>query len=217
MVNRLFLFILVVVVSATFSQPSPVAAQGVADELKDQWLGEDCRSDPDSELCICAPAGRRTAVPLGDITYSSSQPGLPLSAASVGGDPADFPVFDPDEYRWIGEAADLEVVENSWFKRHCALAFFREDLTRAWYFAVALGSGFLSLSLVMAGVVYMQESASGSELAGARTRMFRIIIGMVILAMAFVFYEGIVSVLFGFTDFWTGDRAVFYQVLDSGG
>ena len=216
---RLAVFVVAV---AYLSVPGEVvSAQGVADELKDQWLGVACRDNPDSEVCICAPVAAQTAVPIGEITYSAPPPGsgevsVPLTAANVGGSPTDVPSFDLEERRWDGEPEDLQVVENTWFKRHCALAFFREDLTRAWYFAVALGASFLSLSFVFAGVVYMQESAAGADLAASRSRIYRIIIGMIILGMAYVLYEGTVTVIFNATDAWSGDRAIFYEALDRG-
>jgi len=197
----------------------PVSAQGVADELTLKWLGATCRDNPDSEVCICAPVAAQTAVPRGQIIEYRDFGGVsvPFRAEKRDGVAVGGPEFDVEERRWYGVPEDLQVVENTWFKRHCALAFFREDLTRAWYFAVALGAGFLSLSFVFAGVVYMQESAAGSDLAASRSRIYRIIIGMIILGMAYVLYEGTVTVIFNATDAWSGDRAIFYEALERGG
>ena len=207
-----FLFFIAVGVTLLFAEPAPAEAQGVSDELKLEWFSI-CRDDPDSSNCICAPVALRVAVPIGAITYEPST-GIPLYAENVGGDVSNVPRYDSYDRMWIGEAQDLQIVENSWFKRHCALAFFREDLTRAWYIAVAIGTGFLAMSFAWSGVVYMQESASGGDLAQVRVRLFRIIMGLLVLGMAFIFYETVISFLFNSTDYWTGDRAIYYAYLD---
>ena len=97
------------------------------------------------------------------------------------------------------------------YGQHCALSYVRENQRRLWYFAVALGSMFTVISMIWVGVTYMQNSASGVDLSRSRAMLMRVVIGIVILASAFLIWEGLNEVLFSRLDSWTLERGVFYD------
>ena len=146
-----------------------------------------------------------------------SMPGIDLLTQ----DPPDgvLPILGLDGY-WVAHPGhpdtlkDLHVPENTLnplYKQHCTLSYFREDLRRLWYFAAALGGGFAALSLAWAGVMYMQHSASGVDLTRSRMMIMRVLLGVLILAFAFVVWEGLGDMLLDTLDPWSQDRSVFYD------
>ena len=197
------------VLGVAFAVPGGVGAQTLPDSDKLHFL-EHCAVNPDEVECICAPAARLRIMPKGSIDYLSDPP--TAAPHNSGGTP---PVYD--DGLWIPQPPaapdmdEVEVVEDEHFTRNCALSFFREDLNRGWRIAVAVAAGFLSLSLVWGGFTYMQEAASGGDLARARARVLRVLIGIIIVAMAVVIWEGLADFLAGSLDSWTSDPYRFYD------
>lgn len=174
--------------------------------------GEEVRGNPNSERCICAQVSVEVPIPQID-----DQTGLPVD---VNGDGV-LPVRDG----WIwaegkeGLATgdgDLAWIENPYYEMDCAVSYLREDMRRAWQYAAVLAGTFLFASLAWAGVVYMQESAAGADLSRARTMMIRVVVGLIIVACAWVLWEMVGDLLLGHLQSWTGDRDVFYRVPGSG-
>ena len=122
--------------------------------------------------------------------------------------------------RWYGTVApfnsdsedyDLRATRVEDYKAFCAVSYLRENLRRAWLFCVAVGGLLLTVSLIWGGFAYMQDATAGVDLARSRVRIFRIILGIVLLGAAFLIWEAIGEVLFPFMEYWSGDRNVFYS------
>ena len=180
---------------------------------------EACQIDPDGEACVCHSVREFALIPreyednpdydrFGDLPQNQHR----YIAKNIGGSSA-VPQLGTDGY-WTGEPEDLHVPENManpLYNQHCTLSYLREDLRRLWYFAAALGGGFAALSLAWAGVMYMQHSASGVDLTRSRMMIMRVLLGVLILAFAFVVWEGLGDVLLDTLDPWSQDRSVFYD------
>ena len=116
----------------------------------------------------------------------------------------------------VVKAGDLYMTANPYFDVDCSLSYLREDMRRSWQFAVVLGGTFLFVSLAWAGVMYMQDSASGTDLSRSRTMMFRVLGGFIIVACAYILWELIGDNLLGHLQSWTGERDVFYRLRGGG-
>ena len=148
----------------------------------------------------------------------------------VDGD-GDAPVFDRDTGVWSGEEVtnpesieidpdtgavtsadgDLILVSNDHYNQQCSLSYFRENLRRLWRFGVALGAVLAAASVAWAGMVWMQESASGNDIARSRGMIIRVVIGVIVLSCSFLVWEGLADLLAGHLATWTGERATFYR------
>ena len=152
------------------------------------------------------------AVPIG---YESDE-----SPVDVDGDGV-VPVLR--EGKWYGTLAsvdrlgnyrddgDLRLVSNQAYDFDCSVSYFREDLRRAWQFAAILAGTFLFAGMAWAGVAYMQDSASGADLSRSRAMMFRMILGLIMVASAYVVWEAVGENLLGHLQTWSGERDVFYN------
>ena len=109
------------------------------------------------------------------------------------------------------EDSDLEFMRDDRYKQRCALSYFREDQRRLWYFAVALGASFTVISLIWVGVVHMQNTASGVDISKTRAMLVRVMIGLIILACAFLIWDGLNELLFKGLDSWTLEQGVFHD------
>ena len=189
--------------------PRPVSAQST-DLLMES---EACRADPHSEECICAD------VQLYGLFPKEFKPDVAGPERTDADGDGKFPskTIDglwedhPDE-AVVGEESDLEFTSSNRYGQHCALSYVRENQRRLWYFAVALGTMFTVISMIWVGVTYMQNSASGVDLSKSRAMLMRVIIGIVILASAYLIWEGVNEVLFNRLDSWTLDRGDFYDL-----
>ena len=188
--------------------PRPVSAQST-DLLMES---EACRADPHSEECICAD------VQLYGLFPKEFKPDVTGPERTDADGDGFFPEKSidglwedhPDE-AVVGEESDLEFTSSNRYGQHCALSYVRENQRRLWYFAVALGTMFTVISMIWVGVTYMQNSASGVDLSKSRAMLMRVIIGIVILASAYLIWEGVNEVLFNRLDSWTLDRGDFYE------
>lgn len=188
--------------------PSSVGAQSndVFFEL------EACRADPDSEECIC---GRVRAFSMYPTLVHD--PGPPEQVVPLDLDGDTFaPSFDSALGIWVddpneGNNTDLTLMPTDDYGQNCALSYFREDLRRLWYFAVALGGAFASVSFVWVGVAYMQSSSSGADLSRTRAMMMRVLVGLILLACAYVIWEFASGELMGLVDFWSLDPYEYYD------
>ena len=205
---RVFLLFLLALGLVLLQLPRPASAQSTDLLLE----SEACRADPHSEECICADVKLYGLFPKkfkpdvtgpertdadGDTFYPSK---------TIDGLWEDH----PDE-AVVGEESDLEFTSSNRYGQHCALSYVRENQRRLWYFAVALGAMFTVISMIWVGVTYMQNSASGVDLSKSRAMLMRVIIGIVILASAYLIWEGVNEVLFNRLDSWTLDRGDFYE------
>ena len=118
--------------------------------------------------------------------------------------------FDADG-KPVSPGADLVIVLNPYYDFDCTLSYLREDMRRAWQYAAVLAGTFLFVSLAWAGVMYMQDSASGADLSRSRTMMFRVVVGFIIVACAWILWEIVGDILLSHLQSWTGDRDVFYR------
>ena len=96
-------------------------------------------------------------------------------------------------------------VRDKEFKAQCSLTYMREDIRRAWWFAVAVATGLLAMSFVWGGFVYMQESAAAAERASSRAILFRVMAGFAIVVMAYFLYAGFSNMFIDLseTTIWT--------------
>lgn len=190
-----------------------VSAQG-AD--RDLLSNQACRANPDSEDCICrdvyefsrtpkfidissAPYLRAAPVvqtihPDGRVTYAAPVP--PRG-------PEGFPYYSPEEGRWVGGLPeDYEDLENSKYAAYCSLEYFQENQYRLWYFALAFGGTLAAISIAWGGFVYMQESVSGETRSTARTTVLRVVIGLVLLACAFIVWDAVSGIFLDGSAVW---------------
>ena len=149
---------------------------------------EACREDPHSKDCICATVRKFGLFPK---EFDSDG-----NAKDVSGD--NLPPTLGSDGIWVdnkdaaaGEDSDLQFMADDRYNQRCALSYFREDQRRLWYFAVALGASFTVISLIWVGVVHMQNTASGVDISKTRAMLVRVIIGLIILASAFLIWEGL--------------------------
>ena len=205
---RVFLLFLLALGLVLLQFPRPASAQSTDLLLE----SEACRADPHSEECICADVQLYGLFPK---EFKSDVAGPERTDADGDGK---FPSKtidglwedDPDE-AVVREESDLEFTSSDRYGQHCALSYVRENQRRLWYFAVALGTMFTVISMIWVGVTYMQNSASGVDLSKSRAMLMRVIIGIVILASAYLIWEGVNEVLFNRLDSWTLDRGDFYE------
>ena len=185
----------------------------------DLFEDEACREDPSGEDCICAKVRQLGHYPINsewdvDVGYVV---GLDSDGDGV------VPEFDPERGIWSGNPAtpasvdadapdgDLIFSRNDFYHQQCALSYFREDLRRMWRFGVALGAALAAASVAWAGVVWMQESASGNDIARSRGMIIRVVIGVIILSCSYLVWEGVSSMLSGHLETWSGERGSFYR------
>ena len=93
------------------------------------------------------------------------------------------------------------------FKAQCALTYYREDVRRAWWFAVLVASGLFTMSVIWGGFVYMQEAAAAEQRATSRGIIFRVMAGLTIVVMAYFLWT-MFSAMFvdlGDSTIWTPD------------
>ena len=205
---RVFLLFLLGLGLVLLQFPRPASAQSTDLLLE----SEACRADPHSEECICAD------VQLYGLFPKEFKPDVTGPERTDADGDGFFPskTIDglwedhPDE-AVVGEESDLEFTSSDRYGQHCALSYVRENQRRLWYFAVALGTMFTVISMIWVGVTYMQNSASGVDLSKSRAMLMRVIIGIVILASAYLIWEGVNEVLFNRLDSWTLDRGDFYE------
>ena len=202
---RLLLLLILFLLSfglVLFQPPVPAFAQGA------DLQNEACRLTPHSEECICA-----TVREFGEFPKEFDSDG---NAKDVSGDNL-APTLGDDGV-WVdhkdaaaGQDSDLEFITDDRYKQRCALSYFREDQRRLWYFAVALGGSFTVISLIWVGVVHMQNTASGVDISKTRGMLVRVIIGLIILACAFLIWDGLNELLFRGLDSWTLEEGVFHD------
>ena len=210
---RLLLFLFLLPSGLVFFQ-SPVSALAQSPDLLLQ--NEECRLNPHSEACICATVRKFGSFPKEfDPENVLDSRGYP-TAKDVSGDNLP-PTLQPDGV-WVdnknaadGEDSDLEFIRDDRYKQRCALSYFREDQRRLWYFAVALGGSFTVISLIWVGVVHMQNTASGVDISRTRAMLVRVLIGLIILACAFLIWDGLNELLFKGLRSWTLEQGVFHD------
>ena len=205
---RVFLLFLLGLGLVLLQFPRPASAQSTDLLLE----SEACRADPHSEECICADVKLYGLFPK---KFNPDGSGDAVDEDEDGHAPSktiDGLWEDHADEADSGEKSDLEFTSSDRYGQHCALSYVRENQRRLWYFAVALGTMFTVISMIWVGVTYMQNSASGVDLSKSRAMLMRVIIGIVILASAYLIWEGVNEVLFNRLDSWTLDRGDFYDL-----
>ena len=220
------------------SGSGPAFAQS-QDEIFTGTSRDACVTDTSSEECICSVAQEYGWVPV-DPDFSNRLRGAdrdndgtapeydPFTGTWSGskddgseglgrGNPRDFRDdrnFHPDGSDPGFNSFDLVFKETGFYDEHCSFAYLRENIRRSWRFGIALGVLFLTASLSWIGFVYMQESAqlgsAGSGWAGSRTLLTRVLLGILVLALAGVAWEMIADFTLPGIDSWTLRRDQFY-------
>ena len=203
----------------------PVYAQSLGIE-NEAFCDPRVGGDPNSEECVCSevrsfllePAKIDGATgealdgdgdgkpPVYEDGYWVDGSGEEVTYVDAGGDLARFVDGTP-----VPPSEDLVIVLNPYYDFDCTLSYLREDMRRAWQYAAVLAGTFLFVSLAWAGVMYMQDSASGADLSRSRTMMFRVVVGFIIVACAWILWEIVGDILLSHLQSWTGDRDVFYR------
>ena len=120
----------------------------------------------------------------------------------------------PEGEKLVDYSFDLVLRDTGLYDEQCSFAYLRENVGRGWRFSVALGALFLTASLSWIGFVYMQESAqlgsAGSGWAGSRALLTRVLLGILVLALAGVAWEMIADFTVPGIDSWTLRRDQFY-------
>ena len=179
------------------------------------FRNEACLKDPNSEACICGYANQEAFYP---------------ARWTIDGDPTtpdDFLdhvlLFQDADGRWQGTVSsmplgtdellhdgDLVAVHDHRYNERCSFSFFRENLHRGWYLAVAVGSLLFSISLAWLGFVYMQETSSGGDMARVRGMFFRLVVGIMVLGLAFVAWETLNDFLLRDLQSFSANRSNFF-------
>ena len=197
-----FLVVAGVCCLALWSPSGPVAAQGGEVLLTD----EVCRSDPNSEDCICRGVKRISRVPAAGVVFDPGLgPQVDTSSALWDPDVVPHPVWDEDSRQWTGNEEHFEYIPTDHYKAFCSMEYFREDLRRLLYFLIALASGLVLISVAWAAVIHMMDSATGEQRSQARTIIVRTIVGLVLIAMLFVIYDQVSGLAVGTFDIWDTD------------
>ena len=199
----------------------PVYAQslGIENEaLCDPRVG----GDPNSEECVCSEVRSFLLEPAkidkatGEALDGDGDGKPPVYEDGYWVDSEEGLItFDADGNP-VSPSADLVIVLNPYYDFDCTVSYLREDMRRAWQYAAVLAGTFLFVSLAWAGVMYMQDSASGADLSRSRTMMFRVVIGFIIVACAWILWEIAGDILLSHLQSWTGDRDVFYRPSQGG-
>ena len=211
-----FLAVVVFLLVGFLAAPEGVLAHG-----HEELFGEESCRDPDigpyHEYCICAQVRKFGEFPKGGGVEEIEDPLNPGEYITVGDDydgDGELPQFDEVEEIWVGDADDLGLFVSDKYGQECALSYVRENMRRGWYFLAVLGAGFAAISMTWVGVVYMQESSSGSDLTKARGMLIRVLIGLVIVTCALLAWEAISGFLLDYRETWTLDRDTFYRSYD---
>lgn len=197
-------------------------AEGVLAQQQDEiFVGPragDCLEDPSSERCICAAVEEVAWVPKDnhganrlvgrDVDGVDGPPTFNLATGLWEG------TKDYERDGYAPNQGDLWLKKNDLYDEQCALAYLREDLRRSWRFAIALGTLLLGGSLAWIGFVYMQESAqigsSNGGWSGTRTLLSRVLLGILVLALAGVIWDLMSSMTWPGLQSWTLRREEFY-------
>ena len=174
----------------------PGAVEAQQGGIYDYEEARACRNPdlgPNSEECICF------VLRLQDSDYFRGE-------RAAGRIP---PFRYPSNLRYEDKDADPlesgnDFVRDKEFKAQCSLTYMREDLRRAWWFAVAVATALFTMSLVWGGFVYMQEAAA-AERATSRFIIFRVMAGFAVVVMAYFLYAGFTDLFvnLGETSIWT--------------
>ena len=119
------------------------------------------------------------------------------------------PTFNPANGKW--EGGNLERALTDRYGQHCTLSYVREDLRRLWYFLAAVAGLLAAMSFAWAGVMYMQDSASGNDISRSRAVMVRVVLGMVIIGSSFLVWESVSGLLVSHLDTWTLNFDRYYE------
>lgn len=149
-----------------------------------------CRDDPNGEACVCRHLREFDTAGLSD-----QQDILREHRMDV------FRELEPDEF-----------VKTRKYRYLCSMSYLRENIRRGWSFVVLLAAGLASVSMVWCGFVYAQETSSGEQRATARLLLIRVIIGVLLVAMAYLAWDVVNGFFFAGSEGWNLDGDVFYDL-----
>ena len=112
-----------------------------------------------------------------------------------------------------GWKVSKNLLYNEDYKRDCAFTYLEEDLRRMWQIAGLVVGALLSITVAWAGVVHMQETASGNSYARTRTILARAFVGAIIVGGCYIIVDAINVELFGVADFWWTHEGALYDGL----
>lgn len=92
------------------------------------------------------------------------------------------------------------------------MTYLREDIQRGWGFLVLLASGLASLSMVWCGFVYAQETSSGEQRATARLTLIRVIIGVLVVVLAYMAWDVVNTFFFAGDETWNIGGDAFFHI-----
>lgn len=103
------------------------------------------------------------------------------------------------------------LVRNENYKRDCAFTYLEEDLRRLWQIAGMVVGALLMITVAWAGVVHMQETASGNSYARTRNILVRAFVGAILVGGLYIVVDAINIQLFGMADFWWTQEGRLYE------
>ena len=205
---KVLLGVLAVCVAGALAAPSGVEAQAGIDLFAE----EICRENPHSEDCICVHVRRFGLVPIYEDGNDTPEPDPdPLVP-----EPDRLPVFDSTGGIWLGVpqqfdedgkwiAGNLQFIQSDSYGEHCSLAYVREDMRRLWRFVASVSALMAAMSFAWAGVMYMQDSASGGDVSKSRGVVIRVVVGLILVGSAYIVWEGASGFTVQHLDNWTLD------------
>ena len=102
----------------------------------------------------------------------------------------------------------------TWDDGSCALKYLQLNLNNTWQFLALLAGALGTISFGWAGIVMMQDTASGEGVSRARLMVFRVGIGILVVLVGVLFLGAVYLHLFGVTEFWFGQDGKYFQASD---
>lgn len=99
---------------------------------------------------------------------------------------------------------------STWDDGSCALEYLQLKLHNTWQLLVLLAGALGTISFGWAGIVMMQDTASGGGVSQARLMVFRVGIGILLVLVGVLFLEAVYLHLFGVTEFWFSSDGKYF-------
>lgn len=99
----------------------------------------------------------------------------------------------------------------TWDDGSCALRYLQLNLNNTWQFLALLAGALGTISFGWAGIVMMQDTASGEGVSRARLMVFRVSIGILVVLVGVLFLEAVYLHLFGVTEFWFSSDGKYFE------
>lgn len=205
--RSLFFLFLALAFLASLAGASPAQAQ--RPDLFAGPYNRACQENPNSEECICRDSIARALQPAAEHWEVNTFPprlknyyvGVVPSGERIPDSSSPKDIFrQRSDGTWFdtngGAEPNLEY-NRDFFQAGCAHDYLEENLTRGWHFAVALAAAFFALSVAWAGVMHMQELATGQRNTMVRQIIARATIGLLLLALSYVIWRAVSQAIWG--------------------